>query len=219
MRRGQSLGRVEREREEDDEALVGVEEADGARRTPVGSRTRRSISAGSSSASRPAAGSASGSRWLCTSTISGTPVDDRPLDLLRDPVRLVERELAGQLEVERDVEAVGQLDHREVVDLPDARDRHGGLAHPLAQGRLHPRGLDVDDDVAPRERFVDGCLDTVGDGMALADGGSGRDADHDVGERAPGGLAEAEASHLDAAGRAPRSRPAPRAPHPPAPGP
>ena len=127
----------------------------------------------------------------------GHPVDDRPLDLLGDRVRLVERQLARQLEVERDVEAVGQLDHRQVVDLADARDRHRRLAHPLAQCRLDTGGLDVDDDVAAGERSVHGLLDAVGDGMALTHGGARGDADHDVGERAAGRLAQPEPAHLD----------------------
>ena len=102
----------------------------------------------------------------------GHPVDDRALDLLGDRVRLVEREVARQLQVERDVEAVRELDHGEVVDLAHPRDRHRRLAHPLAQRRLGAGGLDVDDDVAARERALHSRLDAVGDGMALADGGA-----------------------------------------------
>ena len=105
-------------------------------------------------------------------------------------MRLVERELAGQLEVERHVDTVGQLDHGQVVDLADARDRHGRLPHALPQRRLHARRLDVHDDVAARERSVDSRLDAVRHGVALADGGPRRDTDHDVGERASGGLAQ-----------------------------
>ena len=62
----------------------------------------------------------------------GDSVDDRALDLFGDRVRLVERELARQLEVERHVDTIWQLDHGQVVNLADARDRHGRLPHPLA---------------------------------------------------------------------------------------
>ena len=126
-------------------------------------------------------------------------------------MRLVERELARQLEVERDVEAVGKLDHGQVVDLADARDRHRGLAHALAQRRLGPGRLDVDDDVASGQRGVDGRLDAVRDGVALADRSAGRDADHDIGERAPGRLPQAQAPHLD--GRVERGDRGPRRTH------
>ena len=43
----------------------------------------------------------------------------------------------------------------------------------------------------PGSTRCDGVLDAVGGGVALADDGAGRHADHDVGERAPAGLAKA----------------------------
>ena len=58
-------------------------------------------------------------------------------------------------------------------------------------------------------------LDAVGGGVSLADRGAGRDADHDVGERPAGRLAQPEAPERDgrleardrvARGRRPRRR-------------
>ena len=65
------------------------------------------------------------------------------------------------------MDAVGQLDHREVVDLADPRDGHRRLADALPQRGLDTARLDVDDDVAPRERSVDRGLDAVGDRVTL----------------------------------------------------
>ena len=95
------------------------------------------------------------------------------------------------------MEAVLELDHGEVVDLPHLRHRHRRLPHPLAQGRLGACRLDVDDDVAAREGALHRLLDAVCDGMPLPDGRSRGDADDDVGEGPPRRLAEPQAPHLD----------------------
>jgi hypothetical protein len=55
----------------------------------------------------------------------------------------------------------------------------------------------VDDDVRVGQRVLDGLLHRIGGRMALADRGPRRDADHDVGEVAAGGLAEPQAPQLD----------------------
>ncbi len=64
---------------------------------PVVSRTiRATVSASPATAAgagrQPSASSASGSRWVCTVATSGTSAQDRPLDLLGDRVRLLERQ-------------------------------------------------------------------------------------------------------------------------------
>ncbi len=74
------------------------------------------------------------------------------------------------------------LEHRQVVDLADVRDRERGGEHALADPAVGSPRLDVDDDVDPRERVVQRLLDAVGGGMPLADRGTGSDADDDVGE-------------------------------------
>ena len=55
----------------------------------------------------------------------------------------------------------------------------------------------MDDDVASRQRLLDGSLDGVGGRVALADGRGGRDADHDVGELAAPSLPHPEPAQLN----------------------
>ncbi len=112
-------------------------------------------------------------------------------------MRLVQCELTRQLEMERDVKAVEQLDHGEVVELANPGDRHRRFAHALAQGDLGTGGLDVDDDVASGERPLDCGLDAVCDGVPLADRGARRDSDHDVGERPTGSLPQSQPPYVD----------------------
>ena len=51
----------------------------------------------------------------------GDRLDDRALDLARDRVRLVEGELARELEVERDLRLRADGEDAQVVDLAHAR--------------------------------------------------------------------------------------------------
>ena len=53
---------------------------------------------------------------------------DRLLDLARDRVRVLEREVCGQLQVQRDLGAGIGSEHREIVDLPHLR-------HALRRGK------------------------------------------------------------------------------------
>ena len=62
---------------------------------------------------------------------------------------------------------------------------------------LGPPRLDVDDDVCVGEPRAQRFLDAVGGRVSLADGRTGRDADHDVGEVGATGLAHAQPSKLD----------------------
>ena len=141
---------------------------------------------------------------------------DRPLDLLGDRVRLLERELARQLEVERELGAAVDGDDRDVVHLANARDveRRGmrALAH-VGVGGLDR--LDVDDDVRFRQRRLHRALDRVGRRVALADGGAVVDADDDVREHAPRRLPHAQPPQLHrrlARRRSPGAPPPPRPP-------
>ena len=94
-----------------DEAVVGVHEAQlrrvGADR--VADDPRDELVLGGdvvrATARVPAASSASGSRCVCDGGDLGHRGDDRALDLLRDLVRLVEREVARELEVQRELGA------------------------------------------------------------------------------------------------------------------
>src|SRR5256885_1586471 len=57
---------------------------------------------------------------------------DRRLELLGDLMRLFEREVAGQLHVQRQLLAPVDVDQREVVHLADARHSDGGGVRALA---------------------------------------------------------------------------------------
>ena len=194
---------VHAEREEGDEP-VGRVAGSGARgdrrRSPRGrsARTLSTRSRGRRATRRPAAGSASGSRCVWTRVDLGHGRRDLALDARGDLVRLGERERAGQLQVERDLRAVADLEHDDVVDLADARD---AAARPRARARAAPRppprGSTWTTTSAPGHRALDRLLDRVGGGVALLDRRPRRDADDDVGEMAPGGAAHAEPPELD----------------------
>ena len=65
------------------------------------------------------------------------------------------------------------------------------------RSRPAPARLDVDDDVAAGQRPLDRLLDQVGRPVALDHGLPGGHADDDVGEVAPGRLAQPQAAQLD----------------------
>ena len=121
---------------------------------------------------------------------------DRSLDLLGDVVRLLERQVAGQLQVQRDLGAAVDREHVDVVHLAHARDAERGGLRAVADARRLLR-LDVDDDVAPRQRALHRLLDAVRGSVPLPDRGARRDADHDVRELAAAGLAHPQALELD----------------------
>ena len=139
----------------------------------------------------------SGSRCVRTSSTSGTADEDRALDLLGDVVRALEREVAGELEMERDLEPSVDLEDAEVVDLPHLRDAERGRQHALAELGVRLARLDVDDDVGVGQRSRERVLDPVGGGMALPDGGARSDPDDDVGEVLAARLAHPEPPELD----------------------
>jgi hypothetical protein len=97
-------------------------------------------------------------------------------------VRLLERHLSRQLQVQRDLGASVGSQHGKIVDLAHLRHALRRRERALAESRLVLLGLDVDDDVALRQRFVKSGLDGVSRGVALADRGARRDADDDIGE-------------------------------------
>ncbi len=140
---------------------------------------------------------------------------DRTLDLLRDRVRLLERQVPGQLQVQRELRVTADVDDGQVVDLPHARDGERGRVGALPDRRLVSERLDVHDDVGLGQRPVHGVLDGVGRGMPLPDRGARRDADHDVGEVAAGRLPHPQPTEVHGRldrldrerGRPPRPRP------------
>ena len=120
---------------------------------------------------------------------------DRALHLLGDRMRFLERKVAGELEVERELGPAVDRDDRDVVHLAHARDVErrgvGALAHVGVGGAAR---LDVDDDVGLGQRRLHRALDRVRCRVALSDRRPVVDADHDVREHAPRGLAHAQAS-------------------------
>ena len=95
------------------------------------------------------------------------------LHVLRDRMRVGEREVAGQLQVERHLGSVDGVDQRQVVELAHVGDGHRRRLDALADLRLRRRRLDVDDDVAFREHALHRVLDAIGRGVALPHGGAG----------------------------------------------
>ena len=90
---------------------------------------------------------------------------------MRHLVRIVERQVARQFQVQGDLDTVVELEHRQVVHLAHARHRRRGGPHALAQYALFLAGLDVDDRVGPGEDPLERLLHTVGDRVTLPDGG------------------------------------------------
>ena len=123
---------------------------------------------------------------------------DRGLDARRDAVGLLERELAGELEVERHLGAVANAEHGDVVDLTHRRDlerRGEGL---LSEGRVRGGlGSTWTTTSLPGKAASTAVLHRVGDGVRLRHRGPRREPDDDVGEVAAGRLPEPEASQLD----------------------
>ena len=64
----------------------------------------------------------------------GHRLEDRALDLLGDLVRLLEREVARQLEVERELGAGADGEHAHVVHLAHARNAERSRVRALAHG-------------------------------------------------------------------------------------
>ena len=195
---GERAAALEREREEDDDAVVGAHEPQLARR-------RAGLLAHDAARRRPrrcrsprlGGLSASGSRCVLHGLDLGHGGQDRALDLLGDLVRALEREVARKLQMERDLDAPVDLEHGQVVDLAHLRDGERGREHSLADLRLAASRLDVHDDVDAGQRVAQRLLDAVRCSVPLADRRAGRDADDDVGEVRSTGLAHAQPSQLD----------------------
>ena len=112
-------------------------------------------------------------------------------------MRLVERKIARQLEMERDLDPPVDIEDLEVVKLADLRHRQRGGEHTLAQRPGALARFDVDDDIDPGQRAVESLLDAVGSSMPLADRRAGRDSDHDIREVLSARTPEPEPAKLD----------------------
>ena len=98
--------------------------------------------------------------------------------------------------MKRGLEGAVDVEHGQVVDLAHVRDGERGRENSLANCAIAAARLDVHDDVDSRERVVQCLLDAVRRRVALADRGSWRDADDDVGEVLPTGSTQSEPAEL-----------------------
>ena len=116
---------------------------------------------------------------------------DRRLELLGDRVRLVERQLARQLDVQRELGVAVDVDERDVVHLADVRDRERRCVRTLAHV-ASSIGSTCTTTSAFGSAPLDRGLDRVGGGVALADRGASarrRSRRPRTGARPPGACA------------------------------
>ena len=127
MRVGERPVGLEGEGQKGDEAFVRLRKRSSRGCSPVTSRTIRATGARvlDVAGRAPRGSSPSGSRWVCTRDLGRGRVD-RGLDRGGDLVRVLQRELAGKLQVQRRLDAAHRLHRGHVVHLADARD--GGAA-------------------------------------------------------------------------------------------
>ena len=104
------------------------------------------------------------------------------LEPLDDGVRLAERQLARELDVEAELGAALEPQHADVVDLAHAGHAERGGGRALAQVALAAARLDVHDDVGVGQLAADRLLDLVGGRVRLGEAGVGADGDDEVDE-------------------------------------
>ena len=180
---------IEPERQERDEPF-SVRSSRSSRGGPPAASRRSAASISAASTSLAGSASASGSRWVCTESISGPRAHDRALDLLGDLVRLLERQVARQLQVERDSVRPAERDDVEVVDLAHARDAERRSVRALAQRRLVSSGSTWTTTSLPGSARSSAASTRSAAACPWPDGRPRRDADDDVGERPARRLAQ-----------------------------
>jgi class 3 adenylate cyclase/tetratricopeptide (TPR) repeat protein len=127
----------------------------------------------------------------------GNRPENRALDLLGDPVRVLEAQPARQLEMERDLDAAAHVQHGEVMDLAHVRHPERGSEHALPKALLGPSRLDVDNDVGVGERSAKRILDAIRRCVALAHRSPRSDPDDDIGEVGSTGATDAKPPEFD----------------------
>ena len=122
---------------------------------------------------------------------------DRALNPPSDLGRVLQGEIRGELQMQRDIDEPILLEDRDVVRLHHERLRQRDRQDPVAQVETAAARLHVHDHVAARQRPLDGRLDHVRGLVTLDHRLAGWDGHDDVGEVAPGGLAQAQPAELD----------------------
>ena len=111
-------------------------------------------------------------------------------------MRVLERKVARQLQVQRHLGAAFDVEHVDVVDLAHARDAERRGLRAVADARRLLR-LDVHDDVAARQRRSTASSTLSAAAWPWPTAAPGRDADHDVRELASAGLAHPQPLEVD----------------------
>ena len=157
VRVGERRRRVEAERQVGDDAF-GVRRKRSSRGGPAGLALDEALDPPSASRSISGLPPGLGERLRCvwTASTSGTAAHDRALDLLGDLVRLVERQVAGKLEVE-ETSARSATQDAHVVHLAHARARRAPRVRALRQ--LLVLGGSTCTTTSLRRGFADGLLD------------------------------------------------------------
>ena len=122
--------------------------------------------------------------------------EDRALDLLGDVVRVLQCEIARELQMERDLHTPVDLEDAQVVDLPHLRHAERGRQHSLADLRVRVARFYMYDYVGIGKALTYRVLDPVRRCMALSNRGTRSDPDDDVREVPAARLAHAEAPEL-----------------------
>jgi uncharacterized protein YfiM (DUF2279 family) len=97
-------------------------------------------------------------------------------------VRLGERHVCVELEVQRHARAAGVLVDRDVVDVADQWLGERGAEHAVAQVEIMAAGFEVHHHIAAWQRRPYGRLDPVGHAVARDSRLAGRDRHDGIGE-------------------------------------
>ena len=178
-----------------------------ARAAPRRSRSgRRAVTAAapSASTSRASRTSASGSRCVWMPVISGTAARIAVSSSSAIACASSSGSSPGSFTCSESSVRPSTSTSDEVVHLAHLPHADRGRVRPLAQVASPASGSTCTTTSASGSARLDRRLDRVGGRVALADGGAGRDGDHDVGELAAAGLPHPQPPQLD--GRLQRRR-------------
>ena len=99
--------------------------------------------------------------------LDGGLIAHRRLHPLGDLVRLLDRDVGGHLQMQRDTHPAVMLVDGDVVRLPDQWFREGGSQHAVPEVQAAATRLEMDHHVGLRQRVADGSLNGVGRTVTL----------------------------------------------------